>query len=196
MGGTLSTQRPESSGGAEGQAESPQPSPVPTTVLTAMASQGDIEIEVRDSEKYAIGKYIVIQESLLYMVEGKGSLILDRPLCRDFLARTPVRPSVEEDQEGVEDGKIYLRNPQPSHSNNGEHGNCIPSQRQNGNGGTSSNPHGTGLDGNPHLGNEEAVKSILLMISFPVGNPNLLDGNSSQGIDSPNMALEKSLSTK
>ena len=72
----------------------------------------------------------MIQESLIYMAEGKGSLIADRPLCRDFLAGTPVRPLVEEDQYRVEDGEIYLWNPQPPHSNNGEHGNSIPSQRQ------------------------------------------------------------------
>ena len=118
----------------------------------------------------------MIQESLLYLVEGKGSLILDRPLCRDFLVGTTVRPLVEEDQYRVEDGEIYLRNPQPSHSNNGEHGNSIPSQRQNGNVGTSSNLEGTGLDGNSHLGNGETAdvdpSNDHLMISFPVGNPN------------------------
>ena len=42
-------------------------------------------IEVTDPERFPIGKYIVIQESLIYLVEGNGSLILDRPLCRDFL---------------------------------------------------------------------------------------------------------------
>ena len=103
-------QRPELLGTSENQAESQQPNSAPTTILTAMASQGDIKIEVTDPEKYPIGKYIVIQESLIYMVEGKGSLILDRPLCRDFLAGTPVRPLVEEDQYRVEDGEIYLRN--------------------------------------------------------------------------------------
>ena len=133
-------QRPEASGISENQVESQPPNPGTTTVLTTMASQGDVEIEVTDPDKYPIGKYIVIQESLIYMVEGKGSLILDRPLCRDFLAGTPVRPLVEDDQYRVEDGEIYLRNPQSSHSNNGEQGTPIPSQRQNGNGGNSSNP--------------------------------------------------------
>ena len=111
--------RPELPGISENQAESQPPNPVLTTVLTAMASQGDIEPEVTDPEKYPIGKYIVIQESLIYMLEGKVSLILDRPLCRDFLAGTSV----------LEDGEIYLRNPQSSHSNNGEQGIPIPSQR-------------------------------------------------------------------
>ena len=35
-------QRPELSGISENQVESQSPNPVPTTVLTAMASQGDI----------------------------------------------------------------------------------------------------------------------------------------------------------
>ena len=72
-------QRPEMFGASEKQVEFQQPNVVPTTVLTAMASQGDIEIEVTDPDRYPIGKYIVIQESLIYLVEGKGSLILDRP---------------------------------------------------------------------------------------------------------------------
>ena len=60
----------------------------PITVLTTKASKGDVVIEVTDPDRYQIGKYIVIQESLIYLVEGKGSLILERPLCRDFLAGT------------------------------------------------------------------------------------------------------------
>ena len=112
-------QQPILSGTPEEQAREPEPPQVPVTVLTAMASQGDIEIEVTDPDRYPIGKYIVIQESLIYLVEGKGSLILDRPLCRDFLAGTSVRPLSDEDQYRHEDGEIYLRNPQPSHSHNG-----------------------------------------------------------------------------
>ena len=61
----------------------------------------------------------MIQESLIYLVEEKGSLILDRPLCRDFSAGTVVRPLTEEDQYRAEEGEIYLRNPQSSHSNDG-----------------------------------------------------------------------------
>ena len=76
-------QKPESSGTPEKQSEGQEHQPVPT-VLTAMASQGDIEIGVTDPDRYPVRKYIVIQESLIYLVEGKGSLILDRPLCRDF----------------------------------------------------------------------------------------------------------------
>ena len=73
-------QGPGFSGIPEKQAEHEEPPSTPITVLTAMASQGDVEIEVTDPDRYPIGKYIVIQESLIYMVEGKGSLILDRPL--------------------------------------------------------------------------------------------------------------------
>ena len=99
-------QKPNLSGAPEKQAEDEEPYQVPTTVLTAMASQGDIEIEVTDPDRYPVGKNIVIQESLIYLVEGKGSLILDRPLCRDFLAGTIVRPLNEEDQYRLEEGEI------------------------------------------------------------------------------------------
>ena len=99
-------QRPELAGIPEKQAEPQEPQPAPT-VLTAMASQGDIEIEVTDPDWYPVGKYIVIQESLIYLVEGKGSLLLDRPLCRDFLAGTLVRPLCEKDQCRLEEGEIY-----------------------------------------------------------------------------------------
>ena len=105
------------------------------------------------------------------MVEGKGSLILDRPLCRDFLVGTVVRPLNEEDQYRLEEGEIYLRNPQPSHSNNGEHGNSTPSQGQNGNGGTSPHIEVTGLDGNSHLGSGEAVDTDPSNDLLPCGKP-------------------------
>ena len=144
-------QKPDLFGTPENQANKEEPYQVPPTVLTAMASQGGIEIEVTDPDRYPVGKYIVIQESLIYLAQGKGSLIFDRPLCRDFLAGTIVRPLTEEDQYRLEEGEIYLRNPQPSHSNNGEHGNSTTSQGQNG------NVEVTGLDGNSHLGNGEAV---------------------------------------
>ena len=73
-------------GNGENQNEVEEPHQTPTTALTAKASKGDVEIEVTDPDRYPIGKYIVIQESLIYPVEGKGSLILERPLYRDFLA--------------------------------------------------------------------------------------------------------------
>ena len=162
-------QQPNLSGIPEKQAEEQIPYQVPTTVLTAMASQGDVEIEVTDPERYPIGKYIVIQESLIYLVEGKGSLILDRPLCRDFLAGTT--PLSDEDQYRHEDGEIYLRNPQPSHSNNGEHGNSSLSQGQNGNMGTSPHIELVGLDGNSHSGNGEAVDTDPSNNLLPCGKP-------------------------
>ena len=164
-------QRPEMVPPPERQPEVQQPTVVPTTVLTEMASQGDIAIEVTDPDKYPIGKYIVIQESLIYLVEGKGSLILDRPLCRDFLIGTPVRPLTEEDQYRVEDGEIYLRNPQHSHSNNGEQGNSIPPQRQNGNGGTLPNVDGTGPDITSHVGNGETGDMDPTNDLLPCGKP-------------------------
>ena len=77
-------QKPELSGTPEKQAENEEPYQVPPTVLTAMASQGDIEIEVTDPDRYPVGKYIVTQESLIYLVEGKGSLILDRDVCAEI----------------------------------------------------------------------------------------------------------------
>ena len=86
----------------EGQNEVEEPQ-TPTTVLTAMASKGDVKIEVTDPDRYPIGKSIVIQESLIYLVEGKGSLILERPLCRDFLAGTPARPLNDMDQYRTDD---------------------------------------------------------------------------------------------
>ena len=163
-------QKPELSGIPEKQAEPQEPQPAPT-VLTAMASQGDIEIEVTDPDRYPLGKYIVIQESLIYLVEGKGSLILDRPLCRDFLAGTIVRPLSKEDQYRLEEGEICLRNPQPSHSNNGEHGNSTASQGQNGNVGTPPPIETVGLDGNSHLGNGEAADPDPFNDLLPCGKP-------------------------
>ena len=72
-------------GAGENQNEVEEPYQTPTTVMTAMARKGDVVIEVTDPDRYPIGKFIVIQESLIYLVEGKGSLILERPLSRDFL---------------------------------------------------------------------------------------------------------------
>ena len=169
-GRCISSNKAELSGTPGKQGEDPEPQPV-LTVLTAMASQGDIEIEVTDPDRYPVGKYIAIQESLIYLVEGKGSLILDRPLCRDFLAGTVVRPLTEEDQYRAEEGGIYLRNPQPSNSNNGEHENSTPPQRQNGNVGTSPNLEVTGLDGNSQLGNVEAVDPDPSNDLLPCGKP-------------------------
>ena len=63
----------------ETQSAGEETPPTPTTVMTAMARKGDVVIEVTDPDKYQIGKFIVIQESLIYLVEGKGSLILERP---------------------------------------------------------------------------------------------------------------------
>ena len=76
-------------GTAEIPNEVEEPYQSPTTVLTVMASKGDVEIEVADPDRYPVGKFIVIQESLIYLVQGKGSLILERPLCRDFPSRDP-----------------------------------------------------------------------------------------------------------
>ena len=73
-------QQPDGSGIPEKQVIEAQ---TPTTVITTMAHQGDTKIEVSDPDSFPVGKYIVIQESLIYMVMGKGSLILDRP-CRPF----------------------------------------------------------------------------------------------------------------
>ena len=93
--------------GISGTPEPEQMPNIPVTVLTAMASKGDVKIEVTDPDQYPIGKYIVVQESFIYLVEGKGCLILDRPLCRDFLAGTTVRPLSDEDQYRWEDGKLF-----------------------------------------------------------------------------------------
>ena len=167
-------QEPGNSGSPEKSAEPEQSPMIPVTVLTAMASQGDVEIEVTDPDRYPIGKYIVIQESFIYMVEGKGSLILDRPLCRDFLVGTTVRPLSDEDQYRWEDGEIILCNPQPSHSNNGEHGNSTNPHGQNGNMGTPNHIELNGLDRNSHSGMGNLRTQIHRMSSFHVGSPNLL----------------------
>ena len=120
-------------GNGENQNEAEESCQTPITVLTTKASKGDVVIEVTDPDRYQIGKYIVIQESLIYLVEGKGSLILERPLCRDFQAGTQVRPLSDEDQYRTEDdGEIYLHNPLRSHSHNAGHGNSttpIPTMR-------------------------------------------------------------------
>ena len=115
-------------GTAEIPNEVEEPYQAPTTVLTVMASKGDVEIEVADPDRYPVGKFIVIQESLIYLVQGKGSLILERPLCRDFLAGTPVRPLNDTDQYRTDDdGEIYLHNPFQPHSHNEGQGNSIDS---------------------------------------------------------------------
>ena len=79
------------------------------------SDKGDVKIEVTDPS-YLAGKFIVLQESLIYLVQGKGSLILERHLCRDFQAGTPVRLLNDTDQCRTEDnGGIYLQNPYQSH---------------------------------------------------------------------------------
>ena len=138
----------------EGQNEVEEPYQTPTTVLTAMASKGDVKIEVTDPDRYPIGKFIVIQEPLIYLVEGKGSLILERPLCRDFLTGTPVRPLNDTDQYRTDDdGEIYLHNPPQPHSYNEGQGNSTNSHGQNGSVGT---PRHFELDG---LGGESGSKN-------------------------------------
>ena len=73
-------QEPGISGIPENPTEPEQMPNIPITVLTAMASKGDVEIEVTDPDRYPIGKHIVVQESFIYMVEGKGSLIFFREI--------------------------------------------------------------------------------------------------------------------
>ena len=150
-----------------------EPYQAPTTVLTEMANKGDIEIEVTDPDNYPVGKFIVIQESLIYLIQGKGSLILERPLCRDFLVGTPVRLLNDADQYRTEDnGEIYLQNPYQSHSHNGEQGNprgspqahshhegqgnLRDSHGQNGDGGTPRHIEMAGMEGNSHCQNGAA----------------------------------------
>ena len=152
-----------------------EPYQAPTTVLTEMANKGDIEIEVTDPDSYPVGKFIVIQESLIYLIQGKGSLILERPLCRDFLAGTAVRLLNDTDQYRTEDdGEIYLQNPYQSHSPNGEQGNSVGSPQphshhegqgtlgtshgQNGDTGNPGHVELVGLGGNSHYENGAAVE--------------------------------------
>ena len=141
--------------------------------MTAMARKGDVVIEVTDPDRYPIGKFIVIQESLIYLVEGKGSLILERPLSRDFLAGTPVRPLSDVDQYWTDDnGEIHLHNPNNSHSQNEGQGSSTNPHSQNEGLGNFTNPHAQngnagipglieldGTGGEPHLGNGEAVEA-------------------------------------
>ena len=142
-----------SCGNGENQNEVEETYQTPPTVLIAKASKGDVVIEVTDPDRYPIGKYIVIQESLIYLVEGKGSLILERPLCRDFLAGTQVRPLSDADQYRTEDdGEIYLHNPPQSHSHNAGHGNSTNPHSHNEGQGSSTNSHGqNGNIGTPGL---------------------------------------------
>ena len=131
-------------GAGENQKEVEEPYQTPTTVMTVMARKGDVVIEVTDPDRYPIGKFIVIQESLIYLVEGKGSLILERPLSRDFLAGTPVRPLSDMDQYWTDDdGEIHLHNPTNSHSHNEGQGNSTNSHSHNEGQGNSTNSHGT-----------------------------------------------------
>ena len=180
-------------GTGENHNEVEEPYQAPTTVLTVMASKGDVEIEVTDPDRYPIGKFIVIQESLIYLVQGKGSLILERPLCRDFLAGTQVRPLNDADQYRTDDdGEIYLQNPFQPHSHNEGQGNSIDSPQphsHNEGQGNSPNPmgrfHQMGMweiqdilnwmdwEGTPIVRMGEPWKSIRL-IAFPVENQNLL----------------------
>ena len=64
---------------------------VPNSFITTMARQGDTKIEVAKPDYFPAGKHIVVQESLIYLLVDKGSLVLDRPLSRDFLSGTNVR---------------------------------------------------------------------------------------------------------
>ena len=85
-------------GSGENHNEAEESYQTPITVLTTKASKGDVVIEVTDPDKYQIRKYIVIQESLIYLVD-----------------RTE------------DDGEIYLHNPLQSHSHNAGHGNSTNS---------------------------------------------------------------------
>ena len=155
-------------GNGENQNEVEEPYQTPITVLTAKASKGDVGIEVTDPDRYPIGKYIVIQESLIYLVEGKGSLILERPLCRDFLAGTQVRPLSDTDQYRTEDdGEIYLHNPPQSHSHNEGQGNSTNSHSHNEGQGNSTNSHGQ---------NGNVINPGLIELDGQGGDPNLENG--------------------
>ena len=104
------------------------------------------------------------------MVVGKGSLILDRPLTRDFLAGTNVRLLTDTDQYRVESTDIYLQNPQPSHSRNGERETPMTPHGGNGNLGTTPHIEQMGLDVNSHSGNG-AVESDTSASLLPCGKP-------------------------
>ena len=164
-----------------------EPYQAPTTVLTAMANKGDVKIEVTDPDSYPVGKFIVVQESLICLVQGKGSLILERPLCRDFLAGTPVRLLNDTDQYRTEDnGEIYLQNPYQSHSPNEEQGNSVGSPQphshnegqgnlgnshgQNGDVGSPGHIELDGLGGNPHYENG-ATMEVNHNDRLPCGKP-------------------------
>ena len=159
-------QPPEGSGIPEKQVIEVQ---APTTVITTMAHQGDTKIEVSDPDSFPVGKYIVIQESLIYMVMGKGSLILDRPLSRDFLTGTTVRLLTDTDQKRVESNDIYLQNPQTTHSYNGECGISPMPHGGNGNQGTSPHIEQMGLDINSHSGNGGSLESDPATTPLPCG---------------------------
>ena len=73
----MDQQQPDASGIPEKQPEEAEAVQVPASVITTMARQGDTKIEVSDPDCFPVGKYIVIQESLIYLVVGKGSLVLD-----------------------------------------------------------------------------------------------------------------------
>ena len=162
-------QQPDASGIPEKQPEI-EPVQAPVSSITTMAHQGDTKIEVSDPDCFPVGKYIVLQESLIYMVTGKGSLILDRPLSRDFLTLVPVSDT-DADQYRAESTDIYLQNPQLSHSPNGERRNsAIP---HGGNGSLGTNPHieQTGLDLNSHSGNGGVMESYAATTPLPCGKP-------------------------
>ena len=128
----------------------------------------------------------MIQESLIYLVEGKGSLILERPLSRDFLAGTPVRPLSDMDQYWTDDdGEIHLHNPPNSHSHNDGQGNSTNSHSHNEGQGIATNPHEqNGNVGAPGLieldgtrwraliwGSGEAASKLIRLERLPCGKP-------------------------
>ena len=164
-------QQPDASGVPEKQPEQAESFQTPLSVITTMARQGDTKIEVADPDLFPVGKYIVLQESLIYMVVGKGSLILARPLSRDSLTGTNVRLLTDTDQYRVESTDIYLQNPQPSHYRNGE--GEIPTTPHGGNGNLGTTPHieQMGLDVNSYSGNGGAVESDTTASPLPCGKP-------------------------
>ena len=118
------------------------------------------------------------------MVVDKGSLVLDRPLSRDFLSGTSVRFLTDADQYRAEPVDIYLDNPQSSHSNNGERENSLNLHGENGSMGNSSQQqlgrkiwksrqcwNHCGLEASSHSGNGGVVDPDATTTPLPCGKP-------------------------
>ena len=203
-------QQPDLSGIPEKQPEEEETHRVPASVITTMACKGDIEIEV-SNPGFVSSREVHFDPGIPHLLGGgAGSLILDRPLSRDFLSGTSVRLLTDADQYRAESEEVYLHNPRPSnsgerenffnpHGGNGNMGNQSQQQlgERSGNQGTVETP---GLETYSHSGNGGGVELDATTTPLPCGKPRPpieRTGTPIKGVTNPaNMAFKKSLPAK